>query len=321
MDDKTFRYEDEIAGRMQEFIVKESAKAFTIEVPGTPYQEAVDGHPPVEAVPTKQWSFPKEALAKVFPHGREDLPALCDFIQASWSFSRIPEAPAQSILKPTEEQVKLMAVCKKFSLSLLTALDVVSYTQFRELNMAVDQSTTTGAIRAAEAQAAKEAKAAERKAARDAKNADKKAERDKAKAEKKAAKDKEREEKKAAKAKEREEKKTAEKARIEAARIESVNKKNAELAANGGQTASQAEKAKTKAKYTGRTKEETAAAKAAAKAEEKAERERLAAEDKARKEELARINAELDAEFDGAGKSDDDAVTNAILNGDDTPQG
>ena len=326
MDDKTFHYEDEVAGHMQEFIVKESGRAFTIEVPGIPPQDATDTTPAVEGTPTRNWSFPKEALAKVFTHAREDLPALCDFIQAAWSFSRVPDTLPETIVKPTEEQLKLTAVCKKFSQSLLDTLGVHSYAQFRELSMAVDHDTTTGAVRAAEAAAAKEAKAAERKAARDAKNADKIAEREKVKAEKKAAKEAERAAKKAAKEAERAEKKAKQKAEIEAARIASVAAKNAELAANGGKTAAQAEKAERKGKFTGKTKEK------ALSKEEKAELARVAAEDKAKKDAMLAEKAKMDAEFDAAGskeefvtngdepKGGDDAVADAILN-DDTQQG
>lgn len=296
-----FKYEDVVAGHMQEFIVRESGASFTIEVPGIAPQDANGDQPAIAGTPTRTWAFPKEALARTSPTGREDLAALCDFIQASWAYAHLPEGFGRnSIIQPTEEQSKLSAVCKKFSAKLLEALDVTVYAQFRELLLCVDASTTNGSIRAAERQAEKEKKDAERKAVREAKNAEKKAERDKEKAEKKAAKEAEKKAAKEAKAKEKAEKKEAEKKAAEAERIAKVNAKNAELAKNGGKTNSEVEKVEKKGKFSGKTKEEKAADKAA----EKAEKDRLAAEDKKRREEHEESERRAAEEFERAGKTE-----------------
>ena len=303
MTDVTFKYEDEIAGHMQEFTIKESSRAFNIEVPGISPQDATADTPAIAGTPTRNWAFPKDALAQVFPHGREDMAAMCDFIQAAWAFHRVPDVLPDTMNKPSEGQIKLTMVCKKFSGTLLEALGVTQYAQFRELSKAVDMSTTEGAKRAAEAQAVKDAKAAERKAARDAKNAEAKAEKDKIKAEKKAAKEKE-----------KAEKKEAEKKRIEEARMASVAAKNAEVAKNGGKTDAEVEKAEKKGKFTGKTKLSK---------EEKAELARVEAERTAEQERIRAEKAKMDAEFEEGEKpkTDADAVADAILAGDDTQQG
>jgi hypothetical protein len=221
MSTTSVKYEDVVAGHMQEFNVHETPDAFTIEVPaviGTPASAGVDEVP---GVPAKYWSFPKSALAMVFSHKRSDAPAIFDFIQSAWSFKRVAAPSRHMLTKMTDADIKLQAVCHKFANELLDTLGVTEFSQFAELQAAVNLLTTAGAIRKAETEAAKATKQAERKAVRDAKAAEGKVEKDRIKVEKKAAKDKEKADAKATKKiekdKEKADKQAARKAEAEAA--------------------------------------------------------------------------------------------------------
>ncbi len=219
-DPTVVQYEDPVLKHMSKFYVRETSKMFTIEVPGTPAIDATGDSPAVDAVPAKLWSFTREVLPLIFSHKRDDEPALFDFVQSAWSFAHHSAGVGKgAIIKPTEEQTKINAVCAKFGGSLLETLDINTYAQFIELSNAVEMLTTAGAVRAAEKKAAKDVKDAERKAKSDAKKAEKKAEKDKAKAEKEALKDKEKADAKAAKdaAKPKKETKTERQAKLAAA--------------------------------------------------------------------------------------------------------
>ncbi len=197
MEPKVVQYEDPVRMHMQKFLVHETPKAFNIEVPGTPGSDGDENTPATAGTPAKNWSFPREVLARVFPHKRDDMPALFDFVQGAWTYAKhIGDAGKDALIKPDEETSKITAVCAKLGASLLATLDIDTYRQFTELALTVDSLTTAGSVRAEEKAAAKAIKDAEKKAISDKKKAEKKAEKDKAKQE---AKEKKAAEKKAEK--------------------------------------------------------------------------------------------------------------------------
>ncbi len=164
------QFEDPVRQHMQKFLVTETPKMFNIVVPGTTGSEATDTDPAVAGTAAKTWSFPRDVLASIFPHGRDDMPALFDFIQASWTFAKHAKADGgDALMKPSEQQTKLSMVCAKFGASLLEVLDVDTFRQFRELQLTVDGRTTVGAVKAGEKAAAKAVKDAEREADKAAK--------------------------------------------------------------------------------------------------------------------------------------------------------
>lgn len=173
-------FENETTKEMDKFHVTETDDTWVIDV------EVLEGEP------ARNWSFLKAALSVIFPHHRDDFPALADFIQAAWVLAK-PPRESMAITKPDEQTIKIGQIAHKFSKLLIGTLDIKDPATFANLAKVIGPYTVLYADQQAAKDAEKEAKKAARKALvsaeSEAKKAKKKAERDEAKAQKKAEKD------------------------------------------------------------------------------------------------------------------------------------
>ncbi|GAU83922.1 hypothetical protein BIWAKO_03851 [Bosea sp. BIWAKO-01] len=91
----------------------------------------------------KKWRIHRMELSRISEHGRNDTQAVCDFIRAAWVYARhYGDQPDMSLIKKTDEQIKMMDYCKRTGRQLLDALGIHHPVQFHELIKAITPHTS-----------------------------------------------------------------------------------------------------------------------------------------------------------------------------------